>query len=126
MFNDVSQTRNGEADVATDGTQILLEPQPPPPSTFEKDTSQIASESDASETVSHEDPELELLGEHSTNSEGIDEYAGVGHIQRTAPVLTGDAITILGDNIIPQRAVYGRVLAQHVSGCPPLSSSPKL
>ncbi|KZV75963.1 hypothetical protein PENSPDRAFT_680683 [Peniophora sp. CONT] len=40
------------------------------------------------------------------------------HALRTAPIITSDALHHLGPGVIPQRAVYGRLLAQHAPGFP--------
>lgn len=53
--------------------------------------------------------ELSLL--HSEGSSSSDLQAS-DHSLRTAPILTGDASVLLGPDIIPQRAVYGRILSQ--------------
>ena len=60
------------------------------------------------------DPELELLGGDAPE----DESTGSAHAFRTAPIFTGDALDTLGSNVLPQRALYGRVLAQTASGFP--------
>lgn len=69
------------------------------------------------------DPEMDLL-----NSEGSlspDENA-THHSVRTAPVLSGDAAELLGSGLVPQRAVYGRILSQVIDGEEQLSVIPKL
>lgn len=68
------------------------------------------------------DPELELLGEDAPE----DESTGSAHAFRTAPIFTGDALGTLGVNVLPQRALYGRVLAQIASGFPTRPSNKKL
>lgn len=40
------------------------------------------------------------------------------HALRTAPIVTSDALFHLGQGVIPQRAVYGRLVAQHAPGFP--------
>jgi hypothetical protein len=63
-----------------------------------------------------------LLGEPpSTN--GIDTGAA-NHTLRTAPILTGDAVDSLPTHVAPQRAVYGRIIAQHILGFPVKPVSP--
>ncbi|KAI0314555.1 hypothetical protein OF83DRAFT_1136202 [Amylostereum chailletii] len=70
-----------------------------------------------------QDPELALLGDDPS----LDTTASYNtHAFRTSPVFTGDALHELGDNIMPQRAVYGRVLAQHAAGFPEKPTSPQL
>ena len=61
-----------------------------------------------------EDPELELLGDDTSE----DESTGSAHAFRTAPIFTGDALQSLGSTVLPQRALYGRVLAQNVPTFP--------
>lgn len=101
---------------------LLLKPQTRLLPGFEKDTDSLLRSRVAPVTV---DPELELLGEkHDENT--IDESAAANHTRQTAPVLTGDAVDILGDTVVPQRAVYGRILSQHITGCPQMPVSPKL
>ena len=57
------------------------------------------------------DPELELLAHLSDNDAHDDSAAS--HALRTAPVFTGDALAALGSLSLPQRALYGRLIAQH-------------
>ncbi|KIP04589.1 hypothetical protein PHLGIDRAFT_189641 [Phlebiopsis gigantea 11061_1 CR5-6] len=65
--------------------------------------------------MSHcEDLELELLGDDTSE----DESTGSAHAFRTAPIFTGDALQSLGTTVLPQRALYGRVLAQQVPNFP--------
>ncbi|THG98002.1 hypothetical protein EW026_g4118 [Hermanssonia centrifuga] len=66
------------------------------------------------------DPELELLFNDAEEDDG-----GAQHAMRTAPVFTGDAFISLGPDIMPQRALYGRIVSQHVPGFPTIPSSPK-
>ncbi|THG98001.1 hypothetical protein EW026_g4117 [Hermanssonia centrifuga] len=68
------------------------------------------------------DPELDLLG---NDFEGDDE-GGTQHALRTAPVFTGDAFDLLGPGIMPQRALYGRVISQHAPHFPTKPLSPKI
>ncbi|EKM56166.1 uncharacterized protein PHACADRAFT_145298 [Phanerochaete carnosa HHB-10118-sp] len=49
-----------------------------------------------------------------------------GHAFRTAPVFTGDALDALGPAVLPQRAVYGRVVSQRADGFPSSPVSPVL
>lgn len=59
------------------------------------------------------DPELLLLHpEDSVSSK----FSTSDHSFRTAPILTGDAAEALGPDIVPQRAVYGRIINQIVDG----------
>lgn len=55
------------------------------------------------------DPELELLGGTSNGDSASNKP---NHALRTAPVFTGDALHLLGTGVMPQRALYGRVIAQ--------------
>jgi hypothetical protein len=72
------------------------------------------------------DPEFLLLGRSPAGNEnGIDPSASA-HTIRTAPVLTGDAAKALSPDVMPQRAVYGRVFSQHVPGFARTSALPKL
>ncbi|EKM56159.1 uncharacterized protein PHACADRAFT_209647 [Phanerochaete carnosa HHB-10118-sp] len=68
------------------------------------------------------DPELDLLGDDAQQ----DASAGPAHAFRTAPVFTGDAAGLLGSDVLPQRALYGRVLSQKAPGFPATPVSPKL
>ncbi len=58
------------------------------------------------------DPEQELLGDDDSLENDSDSAAH--HSLKTAPVFTGDALNVLGPNILPQRALYGRLISQHV------------
>jgi hypothetical protein len=62
------------------------------------------------------DPEDELLG--SGNSQHCEGGAGSDHAVRTGPVFTKAALNIIGDHVLPQRTLYGSVLAQHAPGFP--------
>lgn len=55
------------------------------------------------------DPELELLGP-SLLSDNVSTRPP--HTLVSAPVFTGDALHLLGTSAMPQRALYGRVIAQ--------------
>ncbi|EKM56169.1 uncharacterized protein PHACADRAFT_209653 [Phanerochaete carnosa HHB-10118-sp] len=68
------------------------------------------------------DPELDLLGDDTPE----DESTGSMHAFRTAPVFTGDAFASLGSSILPQRALYGRVIAQRATNFPLRLTTPKL
>ena len=68
------------------------------------------------------DPELDLLGDEPLE----DESAGSMHAFRTAPIFTGDAFAVLGSSILPQRALYGRVIAQRAPSFPVKLTTPKL
>ena len=60
------------------------------------------------------DPEDSLLGlSSSSDTDEADKHA-----LRTAPIITSDALAHLGTEVIPQRAVYGRLLSQHARGLP--------
>jgi hypothetical protein len=48
------------------------------------------------------------------------------HSVRTAPVFTRDALSIVGEIGLPQRAMYGRVISQHAPGFPTELSDPKV
>lgn len=73
------------------------------------------------------DPELKLLTQirHGSTSQTLAHNA-INHSHRTAPILTGDAARILGNTVVPQRAVYGRLLSQHIDGVEQLPTTPKL
>jgi hypothetical protein len=60
------------------------------------------------------EPEDELLS-HSHQHGGA---SGPEHAVRTAPVFTRQALNIVGDDVLPQRALYGSVLAQRAPGFP--------
>ena len=68
------------------------------------------------------DPELELLDDDSPE----DESTGSAHAFRTAPIFTGDALAALGSGILPQRALYGRVISQKALHFPTHPAVPKL
>ena len=68
------------------------------------------------------DPELDLLGDDTLE----DESTGSLHAFRTAPIFTGDAFAALGSSILPQRALYGRVIAQKATNFPVRITIPKL
>lgn len=70
------------------------------------------------------EPELDLLGDDPSISE--EGSAAMNHARRTAPVLTGDALSILGSNLIPQRALYGRIISQHSQGIPERATIPQI
>lgn len=69
------------------------------------------------------DPELELLDpsllDDSTSSMP-------DHTLRMAPVLTGDALHLLGTGFIPQRALYGCVISQRGDGFQARPTNPKI
>ena len=65
-------------------------------------------------------PEFALLGGVTPEDEATE------HAFRTSPVFTGDALGALGYDVLPQRAVYGSVLAQNADGFPSAPSSPIL
>lgn len=62
------------------------------------------------------DPEDELLG--SGASQHREGGAGTDHAVRTGPVFTKAALNIIGEHVLPQRTLYGSVLAQHAPGFP--------
>jgi hypothetical protein len=37
---------------------------------------------------------------------------------RTAPVFTRDAFEVVGDSVLPQKALYGSIVEQHCPGFP--------
>jgi hypothetical protein len=60
--------------------------------------------------------EDELLGLDTLKSE---KGCGSDHSVRTAPVFTNDVLDIVGDKVLPQRALFGSILSQEAS---PLSA----
>ncbi|GJE88158.1 hypothetical protein PsYK624_042410 [Phanerochaete sordida] len=60
------------------------------------------------------DPELELLGQQLAD----DDSTGSLHAFKTAPIFTGAVFDELGPAILPQRALYGRVITQHAMNFP--------
>ena len=68
------------------------------------------------------DPELLLLGTDPLETIPTDST----HAARTAPIVTADAFHILGPSVFPQRALYGRIVAQHATGFATQPTSPKL
>ena len=70
------------------------------------------------------DPELDLLGEGpSLNEEGS---VAADHTRKTAPVFTGEALQALGPSVMPQRALYGRLISQHSPNLPEKPAVPKV
>lgn len=65
------------------------------------------------------DPEAELLPRRSDSASNRfrlpADQAG-DHSVRTAPVFTSEALAVLGEGVMPQRAVYGSVLSLHGGG----------
>jgi hypothetical protein len=61
------------------------------------------------------DPEDELLSIGSSQAYPGDEP---DHADRTAPVFTKEALDVLGEDVLPQRALYGSILAQRATGLP--------
>jgi hypothetical protein len=67
--------------------------------------------------------EDDLLGlEEATGDDGF----AADHSVRTAPIFTRDALDLVGEAVLPQRALYGRVLGQHAPGFPTHLHDPKL
>jgi hypothetical protein len=61
------------------------------------------------------DPEDELLSLGSSHdSRGV----GSNHAVRTAPVFTKEVLDVVGNSVLPQRALYGSILAQRATGFP--------
>jgi hypothetical protein len=61
----------------------------------------------------------------------LDEVTGnnaqaADHSIRTAPIFTRDALDVVGEGVLPQRALYARVLGQHSPGFPTNLMDPKL
>ena len=69
------------------------------------------------------DPELDLLGNDVL--EGGEDSAAK-HAFKTAPVFTGDALDLLGSSVLPQRALYGRLVSQNALNLEDNPVSPKL
>lgn len=63
-------------------------------------------------------PELSLLHPEDPTSSSSSSLLGQAsdHSLRTAPILSGDAASLLGPDLVPQRAVYGRILGQVIDG----------
>ena len=69
------------------------------------------------------DPEFQLLGtDPLDNSSPTD----TTHAFRTAPIVTADALDVLGPSVFPQRALYGRIIAQRAAGFATRPDSPKV
>jgi hypothetical protein len=60
--------------------------------------------------------ETDLLGPDTSPEDPGSQTNTHDHAVVTAPVLTGDALDILGMAMFPQRALYGRVVSQHGGG----------
>ena len=69
----------------------------------------------------HIHPELELLAEDDLTSDDAEVHA-----LRTAPIITGDALSLIGSDNLPQRAVYGQLLEQRAVGFPLHPEVPQL
>lgn len=69
------------------------------------------------------DPELELLDPSLLDDSAL---SMPDHTLRMAPVLTGDALHLLGTGFIPQRALYGRVISQRGEGFRARPTNPKI
>jgi hypothetical protein len=69
------------------------------------------------------DPELDLLGGKPAGGFGVSE---VDQGLKNAPVFTGDAFEAAGAKIFPQRALYGRIMAQQATDFPVMVKSPKV
>jgi hypothetical protein len=65
------------------------------------------------------DPEDELLV-HTWHGDGDDKSSD--HAVRTAPVFTRAAFNIVGNDRLPQRALYGSIIAQRSPGFPEILS----
>ncbi|EIN14673.1 hypothetical protein PUNSTDRAFT_130298 [Punctularia strigosozonata HHB-11173 SS5] len=70
------------------------------------------------------DPEYLLL--ESSTSTLLAEDASADNSMRMAPIFTGDALAVAGERVFPQRALYGRIVAQEADGLPKTVISPKL
>lgn len=62
------------------------------------------------------DPEDEMLGFETMHGDG--DANVVDHSITTAPIFTRDVLDVVGINVLPQRALYGRVISQHAPGFP--------
>jgi hypothetical protein len=62
--------------------------------------------------------EADLLGPEPSPDDASSQTNSHDHAVVTAPILTGDALDILGMAMFPQRALYGRVVSQHGNGVP--------
>jgi hypothetical protein len=67
------------------------------------------------------DPEDALLFDGYTPSGDIHPLA-----VHTAPIVTGDVLQALGNDAMPQRVIYGRILSQQILGFPSKPESAKL
>ncbi|KAF8651072.1 hypothetical protein AX16_004934 [Volvariella volvacea WC 439] len=67
----------------------------------------------------HVDLEMSLVQDQLSAGDWDEDLGNVNaldHSYKTAPVITGDAAEVLGQGVIPQRAVYGGILSQFVDG----------
>jgi hypothetical protein len=62
--------------------------------------------------------EADLLGPEAFPDDASSQTNSHDHAVVTAPILTGDALDILGMAMFPQRALYGRVVSQYGNGVP--------
>lgn len=70
--------------------------------------------------------ETDLLGPDPSDEDSVTSTSRQDHAVITAPVLTGDALSIVGRDAFPQTALYGRILEQHGDGLPLRASDSRL
>lgn len=70
------------------------------------------------------DPEDDILDTKTVRGDGGTNAAD--HSVTTAPIFTRDALDVVGVDILPQRALYGRVISQHAPGFPRTIKDPKV
>lgn len=67
-------------------------------------------------------PKLDLLDNETLENE----LACSMHAFKTAPVFTEDVLAALGPSVLPQKALYGRVITQAATSFPVTPKVPKL
>lgn len=70
------------------------------------------------------DPEDEILA--LDNPTDATRSIPADHSVITAPVFTSDALRAVGEESLPQRALYGRVVSQHAAGFPEYVENAKI
>jgi hypothetical protein len=70
--------------------------------------------------------ETDLLGPDPSDEDNVTFTSRQDHAVITAPVLTGDALSLIGRDVFPQTALYGRILEQHGDDLPLRASDSRL
>jgi hypothetical protein len=70
--------------------------------------------------------QADLLGPDPSTDVDTVHISKHDHAIVTAPVLTGDALASLGDDVFPQTALYGRIIAQNGPDLPSCANDTRL